>query len=159
MAMSMVGALDADGTLATRWSLGFEDMALLNSKPANAKLGLAVQLMFYRATGRFGRAASEFPDAAVAYLAEQIGAPLLLSGPLPAHAAGRASRPKAGSWPLELNPAVDHPADQARSPAASLPPIAASPTPSPGQSGPTADRSALSDPQLRPAYQPRVGSG
>ena len=54
----MVGALDADGTLAARWSLGFEDMALLNSKPANANLGLALQLMFYRATGRFGRAAS-----------------------------------------------------------------------------------------------------
>ncbi len=42
----MVGALDADGTLAARWSLGFEDMALLNSKPANAKLGLSLQLMF-----------------------------------------------------------------------------------------------------------------
>ena len=32
--------------------------------------------MCYRATGRFGRAASEFPDAAVAYLAEQIVAPI-----------------------------------------------------------------------------------
>jgi hypothetical protein len=74
--MSMVGALDADGTLAARWSLGFEDMALRNSKPANAKLGLALQLMFYRATGRFGRAASKFPNAAVAYMAEQIGAPI-----------------------------------------------------------------------------------
>ena len=51
-------------------------MALLNSKPANAKLGLAVHLMLYRATGRFGRAASEFADAAVAYRAEQIGAPI-----------------------------------------------------------------------------------
>ncbi len=76
MAISTVGALDADGTLAARWSLGFEDIALLNSKSANAKLGLAVQLMFYRATSRFGRAASGFPDAAVAYLAEQIGAPI-----------------------------------------------------------------------------------
>ena len=47
-------------------------MALLNSRPANAKLGLAVQPMFYRATGRFGRAASEFADAVVAYLVEQI---------------------------------------------------------------------------------------
>ncbi len=34
MATSMIGALDADGTLAARWSLGFEDMALRNSKPA-----------------------------------------------------------------------------------------------------------------------------
>jgi hypothetical protein len=38
--------------------------------------GLAVQLRFHRATGRFGRAASEFADAAVAYRAEQIGAPI-----------------------------------------------------------------------------------
>ena len=34
MATSVIGALDADGTLAARWSLGFEDMALRNSKPA-----------------------------------------------------------------------------------------------------------------------------
>jgi hypothetical protein len=46
MATSMLGALDADGSFAARWSLGFEDMALLNSKPANAKLGLSLQLKF-----------------------------------------------------------------------------------------------------------------
>jgi hypothetical protein len=76
MTMSVADALDVDATLAARWSLGFEDVALLNAKPASARLGLAAQLMFYRTTGRFGRAASEFPDAAVAYLAEQIGAPV-----------------------------------------------------------------------------------
>jgi len=65
-----------DATLAARWSLGFEDVALLNSKPADARLGFAAQLVFCRTTGRFGLAASEFPDAAVAYLAEQIGAPV-----------------------------------------------------------------------------------
>jgi hypothetical protein len=54
--------------------LGFEDLALLNAKPAGTRLGFAAQLMMYRATGRFGRAASEFPDAAIAYLAEQTGA-------------------------------------------------------------------------------------
>lgn len=63
-----------DGASAIRWSLGFEDLALLNAKPAGTWLGFAAQLMMYRATGRFGRAASEFPDAAIAYLAEQTGA-------------------------------------------------------------------------------------
>lgn len=72
--MSVAGVLD--GTLAAGWSLGFEDLALLNAKPAGTRLGFAAQLMMYRMTGRFGRVASEFPDAAIAYLAEQIGAPV-----------------------------------------------------------------------------------
>ena len=63
-----------DGTLAARWSLGFEDLALLNAKPAGTRLGLAAQLLMYRVAGRFARAASEFADAAIAYLAEQVGA-------------------------------------------------------------------------------------
>ena len=61
-----------DGTLAAGWSLGFEDLALLNAKPAGTRLGFAAQLMMYRMTGRFGRVASEFPDAAIAYLAERL---------------------------------------------------------------------------------------
>lgn len=56
------------------WSLAFEDLALLSAKPSGARLGFAAQLMLYRATSRFGLAASDFPDAAIAYLAEQIGA-------------------------------------------------------------------------------------
>ncbi len=72
--MSVASVWDVDGTLAARWSLDFEDLALLNAKPVGTRLGLAAQLLMYRMTGRFGRAASEFPDAAVVYLAEQIGA-------------------------------------------------------------------------------------
>ena len=72
--MSVAGVLDVDGTLAARWSLGFEDLALLNAKPVGTRLGFAAQLLMYRTTGRFGLAASEFPGAAIAYLAEQIGA-------------------------------------------------------------------------------------
>ena len=68
--------MDVDGTLTACWSLGFEDIALLNAKPASARLGFAAQLMIYRTTGRFGREAGEFPDAAVVYLAEQIGVPV-----------------------------------------------------------------------------------
>jgi len=74
MTMSVVGVLDR--TLAAGWNLGFEDLALLNTKPAGTRLGFAAQLMMYRMTGRFGRVASEFPDAAIAYLAEQIEAPV-----------------------------------------------------------------------------------
>ena len=35
--MSVAGVLDVDGTLAARWSLGFEDLALLNAKPAGTR--------------------------------------------------------------------------------------------------------------------------
>lgn len=59
---------------APRWSLGFEDLALLNAKSVGIRLGFAGRQTMYRTTGRFGRAANEFPGAAIAYLAEQIGA-------------------------------------------------------------------------------------
>ncbi len=72
--MSVAGIWEVDGPLAARWSLTFADLALLNAKPAATRLGLAAQLVMYRTAGRFGRAASEFPGAAIAYLAEQVGA-------------------------------------------------------------------------------------
>jgi Domain of unknown function (DUF4158) len=72
--MSVAGIWKVDGPLAARWSLTFEDLALLNAKPAATRLGFAAQLVMYRTAGRFGRVASEFPDAAIAYLAEQVGA-------------------------------------------------------------------------------------
>ena len=68
----MAGVMD--GALAARWSLGFEDLALLDAKPAGTRLGFAAQLTIYRMAGRFARAASEFADAAITYLAEQVGA-------------------------------------------------------------------------------------
>ena len=71
--MSVVGIWEVDGQFAARWSLGFEDLALLNAKPVTTRLGFAAQLMMYRTAGRFGRAASEFAGAAIGYLAEQIG--------------------------------------------------------------------------------------
>ena len=68
--MSVAGVLDVDGTLATRCSLEFEDLALLNAKPVGIRLGSAAQLTIYRTAGRFARAASEFANAAIKYLAE-----------------------------------------------------------------------------------------
>ncbi len=72
--VSVAGVLDVDRTLAARWSLGFEDLALLNTKPAGTRLGLAAQLLMYRVAGRFAGAASEFAEAAITYLAEQVEA-------------------------------------------------------------------------------------
>src|SRR3546814_12407537 len=72
--MSVVSRSETDEDLAGRWSLVFEDFALLNAKPAATRLGFAAQLLLYRTTGRFGRGAGAFPDTVVTYLAEQIGA-------------------------------------------------------------------------------------
>lgn len=59
--------------LVRRWSLDFEDLALLSSKPLSARLGFAAQLTSYRATGRFCRSDNEIPVDAVIYLAAQTG--------------------------------------------------------------------------------------
>ena len=50
--MSVAGVWDVDGTLAARWSLGLEDLTLLNAKPAGTRLGFAAQLMMCRIAGR-----------------------------------------------------------------------------------------------------------
>ena len=72
--MSVMSIWDTDEVLAGRWSLAFEDFALLNAKPAATRLGFAAQLLLYRTAGRFSRGADEFPYTVVAYLADQIGA-------------------------------------------------------------------------------------
>src|SRR3546814_20668406 len=67
--MLVVSISETDEDLAGRWSLVFEDFALLNAKPAATRLGFTAQLLLYRTTGRFGRGAGEFPDTVVTYLA------------------------------------------------------------------------------------------
>jgi len=42
--MFVAGVLDVDGTLAARWSLCFEDLALLNAKPVGTRLGFAAHV-------------------------------------------------------------------------------------------------------------------
>ena len=59
--------------LAKEWSLSFADIEFVNAKPAASRLGLAVQLKFFAAFGYFATAATEVPDEAVSYLAEQLG--------------------------------------------------------------------------------------
>ncbi|RWM87059.1 MAG: DUF4158 domain-containing protein [Mesorhizobium sp.] len=59
--------------LAKQWSLSFADMEFVNAKPTATRLGLAGQLKFFAAYGFFATAAADIPDAAVTYLAEQLG--------------------------------------------------------------------------------------
>jgi TnpA family transposase len=62
--------------LATHWSLSFEEMQLLKSKPARNHLPLVAQLKYYRYTGRFPGAVSDIPSTVLHYLADQVGADL-----------------------------------------------------------------------------------
>ena len=47
--------------LATHWSLSFEEMQLLKSKPARNHLPLVVQLKYYQYTGRFSWRRRRYP--------------------------------------------------------------------------------------------------
>jgi TnpA family transposase len=60
-------------SLVGEWSLSFADIDFANAKPAGSRLGLAVQLKFFAAFGYFVTDATEVPDEAVSYLAEQLG--------------------------------------------------------------------------------------
>ena len=60
--------------MAARWSLSFEDLALLSGKLPSARIGSAAQLLVYRSTGRFPRGANEISADAAAYIAAQSGA-------------------------------------------------------------------------------------
>jgi TnpA family transposase len=59
--------------LAAAWSLSFEDGAMLAAKRVSVRLGLAIQLMMYRRTGRFALHAEALSAEAISYLAEQTG--------------------------------------------------------------------------------------
>lgn len=62
-----------DTELSERWSLGFDELLLLESKSPRTRLGFAAQLKMYRATGRFAQGPADFPTGAVVYLARQTG--------------------------------------------------------------------------------------
>jgi TnpA family transposase len=59
--------------LAKQWSLSFAEVEFVNAKPAAIRLGLAAQLKFFAAYGFFVAAATDIPDEAATYLAEQLG--------------------------------------------------------------------------------------
>jgi TnpA family transposase len=64
--------------LAERWSLGAEELVLLLGKPDAGKLGLAVQLAFYKQYARFPEDESDLAPAVIAHLADQIGVSAVL---------------------------------------------------------------------------------
>ena len=67
----MVRELDPD-ELIDRWTLVGDELGLMTKRGAT-KLGFALMLRFYTERGRFPRGRSEIPDAAVEYVARQVG--------------------------------------------------------------------------------------
>jgi hypothetical protein len=66
--------LDQD-ELIDRWTLVADELALVAGKRGATRVGFAVLLRFYTERDRFPRGRSEIPDAAVEYVARQVGVP------------------------------------------------------------------------------------
>jgi hypothetical protein len=90
--------------LGKRWLLLPEDLALLAGQVDAGKLGLAVQLAFWRQHGRFPNDEADVAPAVVAHLAVQIGVGsrragrLRLGGPQRAPAPSGHHRSLRGRW-------------------------------------------------------------
>lgn len=56
-----------------RWTLVGDELDLMSGKRGATRLGFALMLRFYTERGRFPRGRSEIPDAAVEYVARQVG--------------------------------------------------------------------------------------
>ncbi|RWL87593.1 MAG: DUF4158 domain-containing protein [Mesorhizobium sp.] len=63
--------------LAEHWSLGFEELARIESKSEALRLGFAAQLKFCQLAGRFPASAAEIPDAAGCHLGDQLVRPVV----------------------------------------------------------------------------------
>ena len=85
-----MGATSFDGT---SWDLTPADRLLIEARRWGSRLRFAVMLLFFRARGRFPRAAAEVDEDAVAELARTLGVPAPPSGaPLLPEAADRTAR-------------------------------------------------------------------
>lgn len=62
--------------LSTIWSLNYDELKLLKTKPSRNHLGFISQLKFYRFSGRFLQNSSEISEAPLQYLAEQLNVPV-----------------------------------------------------------------------------------
>jgi len=69
-------------TYDSAWDLSPADRLLVEAKRWGSRLRFAVMLLFYRARGRFPRAAAEVDDDAVTDLARTLGVPAPLPGAL-----------------------------------------------------------------------------
>lgn len=70
----MAQAVDPD-ELIERWTLLPDDLALLEGKAAENRLGFGLLLKSYTGTGRFPLDRSGIPDEVVAYVARQLAVP------------------------------------------------------------------------------------
>jgi len=69
-----------DAALAANWSLGYDEIAALESKAGRVQFSFAILALFYRNTGRFPRTLSEIPQEVIDYVASQMEMdPLTLS--------------------------------------------------------------------------------
>lgn len=59
--------------LSASWSLTFDELSLLKMKSAHNCLGFSVQLKFFQNSGHFPRSSADIPEAALGYLADQLG--------------------------------------------------------------------------------------
>lgn len=64
--------LDQD-ELIDQWTLVGAELELVSGKRGATRLGFALVLRFYTERGRFPRGRGEIPDAAVEYIARQVG--------------------------------------------------------------------------------------
>lgn len=61
-----------EAELTRDWSLAFDEMALLKTKPLRTHLGFIIQLKAFQSTGRFPDALGDVSPAGVAYLGDQL---------------------------------------------------------------------------------------
>ena len=68
----MSGEWSTEDDLIASWTLVGEDWNLVGNKTGATRLGFSLVLKFFEIEARFPRDASEFPAAAVTYVAEQV---------------------------------------------------------------------------------------
>ncbi|MCO6180861.1 Tn3 family transposase [Ciceribacter sp. RN22] len=69
----MAELLDGNA-LSSLWSISFEELQLVTELESHMRLGFAAQLKLYGSTGRFPERATDIPEQALEYLAEQVAA-------------------------------------------------------------------------------------
>ena len=62
----------SEGELAGRWSIRFDELELLKTKPLRTWLGFMTQLKVFQSRGWFPEDTAATPEIVVSYLAEQI---------------------------------------------------------------------------------------
>ncbi|WP_439331982.1 DUF4158 domain-containing protein [Pseudoalteromonas caenipelagi] len=59
--------------LSEHWSLTFDELELLKTKPARSRLAFCLQLKYYQYTGTFPKSLTDLPDSPLHHLVDQLG--------------------------------------------------------------------------------------